>query len=47
MAKIEEYRQHIKELLVAYSQYTKSNSEVEAQIIFDAENNHYQLVYVG
>ena len=47
MAKIEEYRQQIKELLVAYSQYKKSNSEIEAQTIFDAENNHYQLLYVG
>lgn len=47
MANLEEYRNYIKQLLTAYSQYEKSESEVEAQTIFDTEHDHYQLVYVG
>ncbi|MBD0304102.1 MAG: XisI protein, partial [Tolypothrix sp. T3-bin4] len=47
MAKLEEYREYIKQLLTAYSHYEKSDSEVEAQTIFDTEHDHYQLVYVG
>ncbi|MBW4573641.1 MAG: XisI protein [Tolypothrix carrinoi HA7290-LM1] len=47
MAKLDEYREYIKQLLRAYSQDEKSDSEVEAQTIFDTEHDHYQLVYVG
>jgi len=47
MAKLNDYREHIKQLLLGYSQYSKSTSEVEAQTIFDTEHDHYQLVYVG
>jgi XisI protein len=47
MAKLEEYRGYIKQLLTGYSQYYKSDNGVEAQTIFDTEHDHYQLVYVG
>ncbi|MEH2289140.1 XisI protein [Nostoc sp.] len=47
MANLEKYRKHIKQLLIVYSQYEKSDSQVEAQTIFDIEHDHYQLVYVG
>ncbi|MBP5974344.1 XisI protein [Brasilonema sp. CT11] len=47
MANLEGYRNYIKQLLTAYSQYEKSDSKVEAQTIFDTEHDHYQLVYVG
>ncbi|BAT52676.1 fdxN element excision controlling factor protein [Nostoc sp. NIES-3756] len=47
MDKLDNYRQYIKQLLKLYSQYSKSDTEVEAQTIFDSENDHYQLVYVG
>lgn len=47
MANLDEYRKYIKQLLTAYSQYEKSDSQVEAQTIFDTEHDHYQLVYVG
>ncbi|MDZ7960502.1 MAG: XisI protein [Aulosira sp. DedQUE10] len=47
MDKLEEYRNYIKQLLIAYSQHEKSDSQVEAQTIFDTEHDHYQLVYVG
>lgn len=47
MDKLEEYRKYIKQLLISYSHYEKSDSGVEAQTIFDTEHDHYQLVYVG
>jgi serine/threonine protein kinase len=47
MAKLDEYRGYIKEILTIYSQYGKSKGEVEAQTIFDTKHDHYQLVYVG
>ncbi len=47
MAKVEQYRQIIKELLQAYSEIKASNEEVEAEVIFDQERDRYQLVHAG
>ncbi|MEI2577631.1 XisI protein [Scytonema sp. PRP1] len=47
MAKLDDCRSYIKQLLTTYSQYGKSEGEVEVQTIFDTEHDHYQLVYVG
>jgi hypothetical protein len=48
MASVEQYRQHIQQLLVARAERSRqSNSQVEAQTIFDRDQDHYQLVYVG
>jgi len=47
MDKIEQYRHFIKQILTQYVQ-TETNSEtVKAELIFDSENDHYQLAYVG
>lgn len=37
MAKVEQYRQLIQELLLAYSEIKASNEEVEAELIFDQQ----------
>jgi len=47
MAKLEKYRDAIKQVIRNYQQYTKADSPVEAQIMFDTEHDHYQLVHVG
>jgi hypothetical protein len=47
MAKLDEYRQHIQEILTAYSEIRSANEEVEAQTIFDTQHDHYQLVHAG
>ena len=47
MAKVDEYRDYIKRILTEFSNYKSLNEEVEAQTIFDIENDHYQLVHVG
>jgi hypothetical protein len=52
MDKVELYRQHIQKLLRDRAQRSMRNSiqnsmDVEAQTVFDREDDHYQLVYVG
>lgn len=52
MDKVELYRQHIQKLLRDRAQRSMQNSiqnsmDVEAQTVFDREDDHYQLVYVG
>ncbi len=47
MAKLDEYRNKIKQILSEYSQYKPSYGEVEVEEIFDAERDHYQIMSVG
>jgi hypothetical protein len=47
MAKIDEYRQIVRDLLTEYSQIKANNEEVEAELIFDLVRDRYQLVHVG
>jgi XisI protein len=47
MAKINEYRQIVRDILTEYSQIKAANEEVEAELIFDLERDRYQLVHVG
>ena len=51
MDKITEYRQNIQELLTELSKAkmlgAEKADEFETQVIFDTENNHYQLLHLG
>ncbi len=48
MDKVVKYRQLIKGLLTNYaSPDTDSNKDIEEQLVFDAERDHYQLLSVG
>ena len=47
MEKIEQYRGYIQNLLIEYAQGSPSDEEVETQLIFDQERDHYQVVYTG
>lgn len=48
MADLKKYRQCIQTLLTDYVQRNCSgNDEVEAQSIFDTQQDHYQLIYIG
>lgn len=47
MAKIEQYRQCIQEIIQRHSRYRPAYGEVELQVIFDTERDHYQLVHAG
>lgn len=47
MERLEFYRQCIWNLLKAQTENEPKNSEVECQLIFDSERDHYQIMDVG
>lgn len=47
MAKLEQYRQLVKEILTEYSSHKPAYGEVEVELIFDTERDRYQLVHAG
>ena len=47
MAMIEQYRKFVKELLTRYSTGWNSGREVESQLLFDSDHDHYQWLRVG
>lgn len=42
-----EYRKIVQELLRQYAQQAASTTEIETQLVFDTEGDHYQLVTMG
>jgi XisI protein len=49
MERLEQYRQAIRQLLTAHAAFEQNNPEpeIECQLIFDIEHDHYQLLDVG
>lgn len=47
MAKIDEYRNYVKEVIRKHSEYPSVPEEAETQVIFDTDHDHYQLVHAG
>ncbi|MCW5313189.1 XisI protein [Nostoc sp. KVJ3] len=47
MEKIEQYRIYVQHLLTEYAKGSPSDDEVETELIFDTEGDHYQVVYTG
>ncbi|TXH71041.1 MAG: XisI protein [Thiothrix sp.] len=47
MAKLKNYRNAIKAILKDYATLSPSTAEIDTQLLFDEENDHYQLMYVG
>jgi hypothetical protein len=47
MAMIEQYRNYVKALLTEYAIGWDAGGEVESQLVFDAEHDHYQWSQVG
>ncbi len=43
MVRLNEYQQKIQDLLTELANYGSSDREVESQLIFDTDHNHYQL----
>lgn len=41
------YRQAIQKILTDYASLSASGSGVDAQLLFDEQHDHYQLMYVG
>lgn len=47
MDRLDEYRSYIETIIKKYGVYKPSYGNVEVQVIFDREHDHYQLVSVG
>ena len=47
MERLEHYRQCIRKLLTEQATVEEGNPEIECQLIFDEEHDHYQLLDIG
>ncbi len=47
MDKLDQYRQSIRSLLTEYVKVPIANGEIESQLVFDLEHDHYQVMSVG
>jgi hypothetical protein len=47
MDKLTKYRDYIQKLLTQYASNDISDNEVEVQLIFDTERDHYQWMNIG
>ena len=47
MDNINHYRMIVRELIERYAQYQPAHGEVQIEVIFDASNDHYELMYAG
>lgn len=47
MAKIDEYRQIIREIITEYSSHKPAYGDIEVELILDPERDRYQLVHAG
>ncbi len=47
MDKLKKYREAIKYTIKDYASLSPSTNDVTTQLLFDEENDHYQLMYVG
>ncbi|MGV0106287.1 XisI protein [Nostoc sp. DSM 114160] len=47
MAKLDQYREYIQNLLTKYDSYQPSEEDVEIQLIFDTARDHYQILEIG
>ena len=47
MEKMNHYRDTIKAVITRYAQYKSSVGEVDTEVIFDDENDHYELLHNG
>lgn len=45
--KLKIYRAYIQQILKEYASIGKPDDEIDTQLIFDTERDHYQLVYAG
>lgn len=47
MDRLDRYRKAVQTLLERHSQFRTSNEEVESELFFDTDRDHYQLMRVG
>jgi XisI protein len=47
MEKLNQYRQYLRQLLTAQAESDQNETDIECQLLFDTENDHYQLLDIG
>lgn len=47
MERVEQYRKSIRQVLTSHATFESGNSNIESQLVFDTEHDHYQLLEVG
>jgi XisI protein len=47
MEKLNQYRQYLRQLLTAQAKSDQNETNIECQLVFDTENDHYQLLDIG
>lgn len=47
MEKLEHYRQCVRQLLTKYATKDDRDPEIDCQLLFDTEHDHYQILDVG
>jgi hypothetical protein len=47
MDHLDQYRKVIRELIERYAQYQPALGDVQIEVIFDENNDHYELMYAG
>jgi len=47
MDKLEKYRIYIKQMIMEHAKFCSSEDDIDVQLIFDTEHDHYQLLDVG
>lgn len=47
MARLDDYRAKVRQILYKYAQYKPSYGNVEVEQIFDIERDHYQIISIG
>ena len=47
MERLDKYRQYVRQLLTAQAEFDQNSNDVECQLLFDVEYDHYQLLDVG
>lgn len=47
MAKLDQYRQVVQQVLSQHAQSKPAYGEIERQMLFDVERDHYQVVHTG
>lgn len=47
MDRIENYRRIVMQLLKEYNQYRSDEADIDQDVLFDQERDHYQLMIVG
>ncbi|MGM3304380.1 XisI protein [Anabaena sp. WFMT] len=47
MERLEHYRQIIRQVLISHATFESGDSDIECQLVFDTENDHYQILDIG